>query len=87
MKDPTQKKESQKQIGNLTRRRQVLQVYLSQMFGRYSAERFGQEVSFIWIDAAMSLDPEHHFTRLLSHYHNYTPSAATYYLTEKSFRH
>jgi uncharacterized protein YllA (UPF0747 family) len=82
--DPSQRKTSQKQIGVLTRRRQVLQTYLSQMFGRFSAERLGQEVSYIWIDAAMSLDPDHHFNRLRSYYHDYTPSAATFYLVDES---
>lgn len=87
MTDSSRKEESQSQIGVLTRRRQVLQTYLSQMFGRYSAERLGQEVSFIWIDVAISLDPEHHFTRLLSHYREYTPSAATFYLVDERLQH
>jgi uncharacterized protein YllA (UPF0747 family) len=82
--DPSQRKASQNHIGILTRRRQVLQTYLSQMFGRFSAERLGQEVSYIWIDAAMSMDPDLHFNRLQSHYHNYTPSAATFYLMDES---
>ena len=80
--DSSERKASQNQIGMLTRRRQVLQTYLSQMFGRFSAERLGQEVSYIWIDAAMSMDPEQHFNRLCSHYHDYTPSAATFYLPD-----
>ncbi len=82
--NPSHRKEYQTQIGTLTRRRQALQTYLSQMFGRFSAERLGQEVSYIWIDAAMSLDPMQHFTRLLSHYREYTPSSATFYLIDES---
>jgi len=82
--DPLKKKETQTLIGMLTRRRQILQTYLSQMFGRYSTERFGQEVSFIWIDAAMSMNPKNYFGRLLSHYQEYTPSAATFYLVNRS---
>lgn len=78
------RKEIQAQIGNLTRRRQVLQTYLSQMFGRFSAERFGQEVSYIWIDTAMSIGPEQHFTRLVSHYQPFTPSSATFFLEEEN---
>ena len=84
--DSSQRKASQNQIGILTRRRQVLQTYLSQMFGRFSAERMGQEVSYIWIDAAMSMDPKQHFNRLRSHYHDYTPSAATFYLMDESIQ-
>jgi hypothetical protein len=76
MINSTKRKESQTQIGVLTRRRQVLQTYLSQMFGRFSAERFGQEVSYIWIDGTMSMGLDNHFTKLLSHYQEYTPSAA-----------
>ncbi len=78
------RKKIQTQIGILTRRRQVLQTYLSQMFGRFSTERFGQEVSYIWIDAAMSIGPEHHFTRLVSHYQPFTPSSATFFLEEEN---
>ncbi len=84
--DSIQKKESQIQIGVLTRRRQVLQTYLSQMFGRYSVERLGQEVSFIWIDASMSMDPRLHFGRLCNYYQEYTPAAATAYLTDLPFQ-
>ncbi len=82
--DPAQNRESQTQIGLLTRRRQVLQTYLSQMFGRYSVERLGQEASFIWIDASMSLDPRLHFSILCNHYQEYTPSTGTTYLTEST---
>jgi uncharacterized protein YllA (UPF0747 family) len=85
--DPVRKQESQAKIGLLTRRRQILQTYLSQMFGRYSAERVGQEVSFIWIDGAMSMNPEHYFTRLLSHYREFTPSSATFFLADESALH
>jgi uncharacterized protein YllA (UPF0747 family) len=82
--DASKRKESQAQIGILTRRRQVVQTYLSQMFGRFSAERLGQEVSYIWFDAAMSLGPEQHFTRLLSHYQPFTPPAATFFLDKEN---
>lgn len=84
--DLTLKKENQAQIGRLTRRRQILQTYLSQMFGRYSPERFGQEVSYLWLDAAISLGPSHHFNRLLAHYQKYTPSSATFYLVNQKMQ-
>ncbi len=80
--EPTIKKELQTEIGALTRNRQLIQTYLSQMFGRYSPERLGQEVSFAWIDFALSLSPEHLFSRLFTHYQPLTPSAATFYLPE-----
>lgn len=67
-------------VGRYTRQRQILQTYLSQMFGRYAPERLGQEVSFAWIDGAISLGPQNYFPRLLSHYQTYTPSSATYFL-------
>jgi uncharacterized protein YllA (UPF0747 family) len=74
------RKPLQKQIGQLTRTRNLIQVYLSQMFGRYAPERYGQEVSFTWIDMAISLDPHQIFRRLASQYSPFTPPAATYYL-------
>jgi uncharacterized protein YllA (UPF0747 family) len=83
----TLKKENQAKIGRLTRRRQILQTYLSQMFGRYSTERLGQEVSYLWLDAAISIRPSHHFSRLLAHYQKYTPSSATFYLVNQRMQH
>ncbi len=82
--DQSLKKQYQEQIGTMTLRRQIIQTYLSQMFGRYSIERMGQEASFAWIDAAMSFGPKEHFPRLLAHYHLYTPSSATFYLKAES---
>jgi uncharacterized protein YllA (UPF0747 family) len=82
--EPTIKKQLQTEVGVLTRRRQLIQIYLSQMFGRYSPERIGQEVSFAWIDFALSLSPEHLFPKLLAHYQPLTPSSATFYLPEDS---
>jgi uncharacterized protein YllA (UPF0747 family) len=68
-------------VGRQTRRRQILQTYLSQMYGRYSPERLGQEVSFAWIDGAVSLGPRTYFPRLLNHYQPYTPPSITFLLT------
>ncbi len=80
--EPTLKQEYQSQVGILTRHRQLLQKYLSQMYGRYSPERFGQEVSFAWIDAALSFGPQRLFSRLETHYQELTPAAATFFLAD-----
>jgi hypothetical protein len=81
--DATFKREYQSKVGVLTRQRQLVQIYLSQMYGRYSPERLGQESSFAWIDAAISLDPDDLFTKLFTHYHPLTPPSATYYLFDE----
>lgn len=81
--DPTSKEELQSKVGILTRRRQLVQTYLSQMFGRYSPERLGQESSFAWIDNAISLGPNELFNRLSAHYQPLTPPAATHYLFDE----
>jgi uncharacterized protein YllA (UPF0747 family) len=81
--DPTSKKELQLRVGVLTRRRQLVQTYLSQMFGRYSPERLGQETSFAWVDSAISLDPNELFNRLSAHYQPLTPPSATHYLFDE----
>jgi len=81
--DPTSKEELQSKVGVLTRRRQLVQTYLSQMFGRYSPERLGQESSFVWIDSAISLGPNELFNRLSAHYQPLTPPAATHYLFDE----
>lgn len=82
--DSTKRQRLQVEIGRMTRHRQLLQTYQSQMFGRYAAERFGQEVSFAWIDIAMSLGPQKLFTKLSSHYHALTPASATYLIHEST---
>lgn len=78
--EPTLKQKYQSQVGMLTQHRQLLQKYLSQMYGRYSPERMGQEVSFAWIDAALSFGIQRLFSRLQAHYQELTPSAATFFL-------
>jgi len=81
--DPTSKEKLQSKVGVLTRRRQLVQTYLSQMFGRYSPERLGQESSFAWIDSAISVGPNELFNRLSAHYQPLTPPSATYYLFDE----
>ncbi len=76
------RKSLQEQIGYLTRTRNLIQIYLTQMFGRYASERYGQEVSFTWIDMAISLDPYQLFNRLANQYSPFTPPAATYLLLQ-----
>ncbi|MFX1561727.1 MAG: bacillithiol biosynthesis BshC [Promethearchaeota archaeon] len=70
----------QAHIGLLTKHRQLLQIYQSQMFGRYAPERFGQEASFAWIDMAMSLGPKQVIDRLQNHYQLLTPPAAIFHI-------
>jgi len=82
--DPTHRRQRQAETHRLTELRQALQTYQSQMLGRYAPERFGQEVSFAWIDMAQSLDPTRLFDRLRSHYHTLTPSAATFHLADEA---
>ncbi len=81
--DLAPRRQLQAQIGLLTKRRQLVQAYLSQMFGRYSPERFGQEVSFAWVDTAISLGPAQLFTILSAHYQPLTPAAATFYISDE----
>ncbi|MFX1563031.1 MAG: bacillithiol biosynthesis BshC, partial [Promethearchaeota archaeon] len=80
--DKSTRNQLQAQIGHLTRQRQLLQTYQSQMFGRYAPERFGQEASFAWIDIAMSLDPRQVLTRLQNHYQLLTPPSAIFHLSD-----
>jgi hypothetical protein len=82
--DKIQRRKLRTDVRRLTELGQILQIYQSQMFGRYAPERFGQEVSFAWIDMALSLGPNELFDRLRSHYHALTPSAATFYLPDPS---
>ena len=81
--ESTHRRQLQAETHRLTELRQALQTYESQMFGRYAPERFGQEVSFAWIDMAQSLNPNRLFDRLRSHYHALTPSAATFHLADE----
>lgn len=82
--DSTKRQALQAEVSRMTKHRQLLQTYLSQMFGRYASEKFGQEVSFAWIDMAISLGPQKLFTKLSSHYQDLTPSSATCLIHENS---
>ena len=78
--DVDARKELQTKIGQMTRTRQLLQTYLSQMFGRYAPERFGQEVSFAWVDMGVSVGGQFLFKELTSNYVGFTPAAASFLL-------
>ncbi len=81
--DSTHRRQLQERIGLLTKRRQLLQTYLSQMYGRYSQERYAQEVSFAWIDMALSIGLDTLFSKLSTHYQPFTPAAATFYISDE----
>ena len=80
--DRARRSQLQREVGRLGKIRQLARTYLSQAFGRYSPERYGQEVSWNWIDMAISLGPACLFRRLLAHYQPLTPNSATFYLPD-----
>jgi len=81
--DQAKRIQLQREVGHLAKVRQLARTYLSQAFGRYSPERYGQEVSWNWIDMALSLGPGRLFRLLLTHYQPLTPNSATFYLPDQ----
>ncbi|MFQ6052867.1 MAG: bacillithiol biosynthesis BshC [Candidatus Bathyarchaeia archaeon] len=70
-------------IGELRRkqgRSQAINVYLSSAFGRFSPERFGQEVSWSWLDLATSSGVDDLLGVFLRQYNEYTPVSSMFFV-------
>ena len=59
---------------------QKINNYLSSAFGRFAPERFGQEVSWAWLDIAVLSGVGDFMGVFLRLYNEYTPNASTFYV-------
>jgi len=59
---------------------QIIDHYLSCCFGRFSPEKFGQEVNWMWIDLAAATGVKDVMGAYLRMYNRYTPNSSMYYI-------
>jgi len=69
-----------KEIQRYNKEAQELALYLSWAFGRNETEKFGQEVSWNWIDVAAQVGIEEMAPIYKRIYHDNTPNASIFYL-------
>ncbi len=62
---------------NLSR---MIKLYLSSAFGRFTPERYGQEVSWLWLDLAVVSGLRDLFGVFTRQYNRYTPNSSTYFV-------
>jgi uncharacterized protein YllA (UPF0747 family) len=59
---------------------QIIDHYLSCCFGRFSPEKFGQEVNWMWIDMAAATGVKDVMGAYLRMYNQFTPNSSMYYI-------
>ena len=59
---------------------QIIDHYLSWSFGRFSPEKFGQEVNWMWVDLAAATGVKDIMGAYLRMYNRYTPNSSMYYI-------
>ena len=59
---------------------QIIDHYLSWSFGRFSPEKFGQEVNWMWVDLAAATGVKDVIGAYLRMYNRYTPNSSMYYI-------
>ncbi len=57
-----------------------IEVYLSSAFGRFSPERFGQEVSWAWLDLAIASGVGDLMGAYLREYNGHTPNSSMFFV-------
>ena len=58
---------------------QKVEVYLSSALGRFSPERFGQEVSWAWLDVAVVSGMRDLMGVFMRQYSGHTPNSSMFY--------
>jgi len=66
-------------LRNKQRLRERLELYLSSAFGRFQPERFGQEVSWLWLDLATVAGIDDLLGVFLRQYNRYTPISSMFF--------
>ncbi len=84
IKEKLREEENRSALISVMRRNQKeahgIEVYLSSAFGRFSPERFGQEVSWAWLDLAISSGVGDLMGAYLREYNRYTPNSSMFFI-------
>jgi uncharacterized protein YllA (UPF0747 family) len=80
LRTPENRNEKIKEMKKIQHRLQKINNYLSTAFGRFAPERFGQEVSWAWVDMAAISGVEDFMGVFLRQYNENTPNSSTFYV-------
>lgn len=69
-----------KELQSKLRLSKAMSLYLSSAFGRFSPERFGQEVSWSWLDLATASGVDDIFGIFLRQYNEHTPISSMFFV-------
>ncbi len=78
--NPENRDEKIKEMRKIQHMLQKINNYLSTAFGRFAPERFGQEVSWAWVDMAAKSGIEDFMRVFLRQYNENTPNSSTFYV-------
>lgn len=67
-------------IRNKRKLRERIELYLSWAFGRFQPERFGQEVSYLWLDLAVVTGVDDLLGVFLRQYNRFTPVSSMFFV-------
>lgn len=80
LRKPENRERKINEMQKIQRRLQKINNYLSTAFGRFAPERFGQEVSWAWVDMAAVSGIEDFMEVFLRQYNENTPNSSTFYV-------
>lgn len=80
LSDPNKRNDLIKEMIAKQKTLQEIELYLSSAFGRFSAEKFGQEVNWHWLDLALMSGLNDIMGVFLRQYNMNTPNASMYFV-------
>jgi uncharacterized protein YllA (UPF0747 family) len=80
LSDPNKRNELIKEMIAKQKSLQEIELYLSSAFGRFSAEKFGQEVNWHWLDLALMSGLNDIMGVFLRQYNMNTPNSSMYFV-------
>jgi hypothetical protein len=80
LREPKGRSENIRKMQNKQRLLQLVENYQSSAYGNFAPERFGQEVSWAWIDAAVVAGVKDLANMYLREYNQNTPNASMYFI-------
>ncbi len=80
LRNPENRDEKIKEMQKIQQMLQKINNYLSTAFGRFAPERFGQEVSWAWVDMAAKSGVEDFMRVFMRQYNENTPNSSTFYV-------
>jgi uncharacterized protein YllA (UPF0747 family) len=80
LRNPTKRLQLIKELKTKQNTVQEIELYLSSVFGRFSLEKFGQEVNWLWLDLAIMSGLDDVMGVFLRQYNENTPNSSMYFV-------